>query len=254
MNDQSPTHSAGTGLEKTAFDYDSIPMGYYDEVFHKRKGVQSKWHHLEYARVAREVPTGTRLVDIACGPGTFISTLPDSVICTGLDVAQAQVDYANRRYGTPNKHFQTMTPGRLDFPDNSVDIITSTELIEHITEDECTRLLKECSRVLKPSGKIILTTPNYSSCWPVLEWCVNRLSKLSYEHQHITHYNALRLRSVMENAGFEVLTTGGFQFSAWLFAAISWNLADFVERIEPAFLKDNLGNLLIGVGRLRQTI
>jgi hypothetical protein len=28
------------------FDYDSIPAGYYDLVFRRRRGMQSKWHHL----------------------------------------------------------------------------------------------------------------------------------------------------------------------------------------------------------------
>ena len=45
------------------FDYSTIPPGHYDRVFRRRRGIQSKWHHLKFQRVARLVagsPPGAR--------------------------------------------------------------------------------------------------------------------------------------------------------------------------------------------------
>lgn len=123
------------------FDYDSIPIGYYDEVFERSRGIQSKWHHQKFDRVRAELPASGHLVDIGCGPGTFLSTVPASFYCLGLDIAQAQIAYAQARYGKHDRQFVTMTPGRLPLADTSVDVVTVIELIEHITAAEAKELL-----------------------------------------------------------------------------------------------------------------
>lgn len=46
--------------------YDAIPTGYYDAVFHRRRGVQSKWHHLKFERLRRAVAGCTDHLDIGC--------------------------------------------------------------------------------------------------------------------------------------------------------------------------------------------
>ena len=48
---ETPAASAAKG----GFDYDALPAGYYDQVFHRRRGVQSKWHHLKFAQLRREI-------------------------------------------------------------------------------------------------------------------------------------------------------------------------------------------------------
>src|SRR4029078_4972958 len=42
--------------------------------------------------------------------------------------------------------------------------------------------------LLNPGGKLVLTTPNYASAWPVIEVILNRVSDVSYEEQHITKF------------------------------------------------------------------
>jgi ubiquinone/menaquinone biosynthesis C-methylase UbiE len=47
---------------------------------------------------------------------------------------------------------------RLPFPDGSFDVVWCTEVIEHVVKPEFT--LGEMNRVMKPGGKLLLTTPN----------------------------------------------------------------------------------------------
>ena len=49
---------------------------------------------------------------------------------------------------------------RLPFPDHSAEFIYSSHMIEHLTREEAEQLLRECSRVLAPSGRIRIMTPN----------------------------------------------------------------------------------------------
>lgn len=231
------------------YDYDSIPSGYYDEVFRKKKGMQSKWHHMKFARVAREIAPGSEHLDIACGPGTLISTLPEGVRSTGLDIALAQIQYAREKYGAPNRTFGLMTAGSLPVPDDSFDVVTCVDLIEHITRDECMILLRECMRVLRKNGRLIVTTPNYASGWPVLEWMVNRLSKLSYADQHITHYKPRSLRALLTEIGFDVEAAHGYMLTAPFWGGLSWRFADVVEKLEIPFVVRALGSELLSISR-----
>jgi SAM-dependent methyltransferase len=228
------------------FDYDSIPIGYYDEIFRRNKGIQSKWHHLKFARVRAELPRTGRILDVACGPGTFVGTLPHDLDCVGLDIAAAQIDYARSHYAAANHTFGLMDPGRLPLETDSFNIVTIVELIEHIPASEALQLLVECRRVLRPGGKLVVTTPNYSGLWPLLEFITNRLGQVSYEDQHITKYRPRRLQELLAASGLVGGHVETCLFSAPFFAALSWSAADFVSKHEPALLARQLGHLLIG--------
>jgi SAM-dependent methyltransferase len=46
------------------------------------------------------------------------------------------------------------------FPDESFDLVMSGETIEHVTVDECKKMLVEIRRVMKPTGSFCFDTPN----------------------------------------------------------------------------------------------
>ncbi|WP_240902228.1 class I SAM-dependent methyltransferase [Wenzhouxiangella sp. XN24] len=50
----------------------------------------------------------------------------------------------------------------LPFPEASFDLIWCSEVIEHLVSPEA--FVSECNRVLKPGGRLVLTTPN-STFW-----------------------------------------------------------------------------------------
>ena len=229
------------------YDYDSIPVGYYDDIYRLNTGMQSKWHHLKFRKVFSEFPNSCKHLDVACGPGTFVGNLPPTIMSIGVDIANAQITYAKSKYSQSNVDFKLMSPGNLPFDDASFDIITSIELIEHISPEETKILLKECLRVLKPRGKLIITTPNYGAFWPILETVLNRVSKLSYKEQHITKYKKYRLKQTLSEAGFNNVNVKSFMFSAPFTAALNWRIADIIDSIEPDFIVNNLGHLLLGV-------
>jgi len=241
-----------TGLsfvsEKSAeYDYDSISTGYYDEVFHRASGSQSKWHHLKFRHVRHAMPeTFAQHLDIACGAGTFIGTLNEREKSIGTDIAQAQIDYASQRYQTDSHTFQCVPPGSLPFEDNTFDVVTIIELIEHLEQSVVNDLLAEVSRILVPGGKVVLTTPNYASLWPLLEIAVNRLSELSYADQHINLFKKKKLLRTLTDIGFEKCRVTTFQGLAPFSAAIHWKLADLWQSLENPVLRPAFGFLLLG--------
>ena len=146
-----------------AYSYDSIPVGFYDEVFRRNRGIQCKWHHHKFRRIVHEISTDSHHLDFGCGPGTLVSLLPPEVSAVGVDIASAQIAYAQEHYAGPGKNFITTDSGKLPFPSETFDSISCIEVIEHLDSRATATIFSEFLRVLKAGGKLIVTTPNYGS-------------------------------------------------------------------------------------------
>ncbi len=72
-------------------------------------------------------------------------------------------------------------PPLLNVPNNYFDFVISFQVIEHIKNDQ--EFVNEIHRVLKPNGKLIVTTPNKKTSltrnpWHVREYTINELDNL----------------------------------------------------------------------------
>ena len=228
-----------------AFDYDDITAGYYDKIFKRKNGVQSRWHRDKFTFVGARLPNRGLIVDIGCGPGTFIGNLDNQHRqFIGIDAADNQISYAITTYGKIGKKFLKVSTPPYPIDDNSVDAVTAIEFIEHLDITSIEKVISEAHRILRPGGSLFLTTPNYGSFWPILEWIVGKISPLSYDEQHITRFTRYSLISMLELGDFQDIKVSAFMFSAPFAAAIHWRVADVVEYFEPNFLTRRLGFLL----------
>jgi 2-polyprenyl-3-methyl-5-hydroxy-6-metoxy-1,4-benzoquinol methylase len=231
---------------ETKFDYADVETGYYDRVYWKQKGAQSKWHWLKFRYMRDLLPKEGKLLDIACSAGTFIGTLDEGLDAVGVDIAASQVAYATEHYGAPRKRYLQMDEGKLPFDDNTFDAVTVIELVEHLTMDQNRALLAEARRVLKPAtGILVLSTPNYHSGWPLLEILVNKLGELSYADQHITKFHSSRLADLLRECGFHQVEARPYQGVAPFGAMLGWRFADFLYQIEHWGLSRLYGFLLV---------
>ncbi len=235
--------------QSMSFDYDTLPAGYYDRIHQRRSGAQSRWHHQKFARFARAMAAGGRHLDIGCGPGTFIGTLPsEECESTGIDIAAAQIAYAEAHHGGPKRRFQVVAAGPLPFEADAFDVVSMIELIEHLPHERNMELLGEALRVIRPGGRILVSTPNYRSLWPWIEKLAARFGAMDYGEQHITRYHRHSLANLMAESGAIDVTVEGYMLMAPFTAALSWRLADLVERLEPAALVNHFGLLLFAWG------
>lgn len=229
------------------YDYDkAIPAGFYDEIHQRRAGVRFFWHDLKFRAVAARLAGAARVLDVGCGPGTFIGNYLGGVECLGIDVSAPQIDYANRRYGTAEHRFSTQALAGLDA---CFDAVTLIEVIEHLAPADARRLLAEVRGLLSPQGCLVVTTPNYRSLWPLIEWGVNLVSRVSYEQQHINKYARGRLAAELAQAGYTRIEVGTAVGLAPFAAVFGRPPAEWLDAVERRIGHLGCGNLLVAVAR-----
>ncbi len=232
-------------INTTQFDYNSIPVGYYDEVFHRQSGIQSKWHHIKFREVAKKLPMNGQHCDIGCAAGTFIGNFTnENLSSVGIDISELQIEYAISKYKSNKNNFLLTTPNFSNLPTDYYDYVTSIELIEHLNYDDINKILINIHKILKPGGRLILTTPNYKSLYPLIEFFVNKLGRVSYEEQHISKFTLQKLINIIPNNYKLIQCETRVGFAPFL-AGFNWLMPDYVNKFENyLFNKINYGHIL----------
>jgi 2-polyprenyl-3-methyl-5-hydroxy-6-metoxy-1,4-benzoquinol methylase len=231
-----------------AFDYQTIAGGYYDAVYRRGRGVQSKWHHLKFRRVIEEMEGHPRHLDVGCGPGTLIGLLDHRFTSTGIDVSFAEIEYARSQYGSESKCFLAGGVHGLPEECRDYDVATIVEVIEHLAPAELDSVLRTTVERLRPGGKLVVTTPNFRSAWPLVEMVIDRLGELKYASQHINRFTRRRLRELLLDLGLQEVRVHPYLALAPFAAPLSWRLADRFHELERGRLERTAGLLLLGTG------
>lgn len=138
-------------------------------------------HMIAYKEAAKIV-NGT-VLEIGCGEGYGISELAKfSNKYIGVDKFDTFISDDLRNNYDIVFHKMEIPPLK-NIEENSVDFVVTFQVIEHIQDDNY--FLKEIFRVLKPGGKLLLTTPN-------------KLMSLSRNPWHIREYSPKEMKDILK--------------------------------------------------------
>lgn len=172
------------------------------------------------------VPPNSKVLDLGCGNGRGSNLLVSSGMrVLGVDVSYDALRKARELDGTfPT--VQGICDAALPFRRESFDVVYCTEVIEHVMDPQV--LVRECFRVLRPSGTLFVSAPYHGRFKNIL------LASLAFEKHfdvvggHVRFFTLRSLAAVLQAAGFHVERTwrlGRF----WLV----WNDMVFLAR-KPA--------------------
>ncbi|MGH2395464.1 MAG: class I SAM-dependent methyltransferase [bacterium] len=106
----------------------------------------------------QSAPRG-RLLDVGCGSGRFLVHMRD----LGWEVTGVEPDPVAVRVAHRSFHLNVAS-GTLEdagFPESCVDVVTMNHVIEHVPDPISS--LRECNRVLREGGRLVVVTPNVHS-------------------------------------------------------------------------------------------
>jgi len=157
---------------------------------------------------------GLKILEVGCGVGDFaiyLSSLNADVIAVDFSETAIKMAKQKAEYHRSDVEFQVADAELLPFSDESFDLIFSCECIEHLNSPQ--NALSEFYRVLKTSGKLIITTENYSNAM-LLAWIVSWLRSQPFNSgagvQPIEHFFLFwRVRTMISSCGFSVLRMVG---------------------------------------------
>jgi 2-polyprenyl-3-methyl-5-hydroxy-6-metoxy-1,4-benzoquinol methylase len=153
-----------------------------------------------------------RVLDVGCGSGVLLARMKS----LGWEVAGVEVDpggvTAARARGV-TVHQGQLADAR--FAENQFNAVHSAHVIEHVHDPVA--LLRECFRILKPGGKLVILTPNtgsfghkhFGSAWLNLD-----------PPRHLMLFNKATLRKAAEQQGFIVERLDSTVRSAWVYGTL----------------------------------
>jgi SAM-dependent methyltransferase len=131
-----------------------------------------------------------RLADCGAGTGIFAGEMQAACKVVAVDDFEESLKLLCARLGQDCALKGSCTA--LPLADNSVDVLTALDVIEHVQDDRAS--VKEFLRVLRPGGITVITVPALMALWS--DWDVTL--------RHHRRYNEQTLREIIP-AQFEIL-------------------------------------------------
>ena len=207
-----------------------VPADLYDEAYYRTACAgYAEWTESEGVEVAGLYPgilamaglkPGAVFVDIGTGRGEMLAVAVErgAARAIGIEYSPAAVEMARKTlgaHGANNAAEVLLVDARsIPLPDDSVDLVTMVDVVEHLAHDELDLTLAEAFRILKPGGHVFvhtmpnrniydvtyrlqrLMTPGRRRRWPVDP-------RNDYErNMHVNEQTLRGLRRTLSDAGF----------------------------------------------------
>ncbi len=154
------------------------------------------------ARVPAALDGHLRVLDLGCGEGHITQRLKeelgDSSDVVGVDGALTAISRGRELY--PGLELHVADAYRLPFPDGSFDLVVLNNLWEHVPDP--LRLLAGISRVTKPGGYVLISTPSRFRLTNLVRAAKGKDVEFMSSH-HVTEYTVGQVREQLRFGGYE---------------------------------------------------
>jgi SAM-dependent methyltransferase len=198
--------------------------------------------HNKVADLVLEDTETLKILDIPSGAGAFTHRL----LMHNKKVTSADIE--NLLKFNHDQFYIADMREPLPFKDEEFDAVVCIDGIEHIENPFA--FVRECNRILKKDGKLIISTPNITAIRSRWRWlltghhnkCKSPLNENKPSHMHHIHMLAFpKIRYILHTSGFRItrIDTNRIKLVSWIYLIlypISYVKTWFVYRKEE---KDN---------------
>lgn len=162
--------------------------------------IENYWfrrHEVVYQRLAQRC-VDRDVLEAGCGEGYGADLIADVARrVVAVDYDEAAVAHVRGRY--PRVDVMQANLAELPLPDASMDVVVNFQVIEHLWDQG--QFVRECARVLRPAGLLMMSTPNRITFSPGRDTPINPF--------HTRELNADELTELLLDAGFAQVTVSG---------------------------------------------
>jgi 2-polyprenyl-3-methyl-5-hydroxy-6-metoxy-1,4-benzoquinol methylase len=194
---------------------------YFEEarlIFEGKAKSHRDMNYLEDLKVIEKIKPKGNFLDIGTNVGFFLRhTLGRNWNVTGIDPSPSLSEMARKYFGL---NVKTCYLNEAGFEDEYFDVVTMTDVFEHIPEPK--KLLLDIKKVLKKDGILFIKVPNGKYNMLKL-WLAKMTGKekdydIFDSYEHVTHFTHFTLKKILEESGFnlkKVLIGRPIQLPVW---------------------------------------
>ena len=172
------------------------------------------------------------VLDVGCNEGVLTKIISKNNKVVGMELSEGAVKKAKKK----GLNIKQGNVYKIPFKDNTFEVVHFSEVVEHILDTN--KALIEIQRVLKPRGRLIITTPNCCSFRDRILVLFGHLQAYAQHEEHVRLFNKERLERELKKARFKIKKIYGTGFSI-PFPKLSSTFFIF-DKIFPATLMQRL--------------
>jgi 2-polyprenyl-3-methyl-5-hydroxy-6-metoxy-1,4-benzoquinol methylase len=161
---------------------------------------ESKWDRFRVQTIL-DATTGVDVLDMGSGEGELTAVLAKKHRVEGMDYSVSAVRLARRL--VPEAHFIVADAQDPPYCDGQFDTVVMGNLFEHV-ESPC-RLLRAAHRLLKPDGRLVISTPSRYKTGSFRRAMTGRKIILNSTH-HVTEYTVGQVDEILRWCGFTLVS------------------------------------------------
>lgn len=170
-----------------------------------KRGARSLLRRDKVASLARTHFKAGRVIDLGCGRGSRVRSLPEWCQPTGIELSEAHAAVAQEAFARRGGEviMADALSGLQSLESDAFTGVLARSFLEH--EIRPLEVLREIRRVLRPGGRLILKVPNYGSlnrCLRGDNWCGFRLP------DHVNYFAPQHLRALFDRSSLNVVRFG----------------------------------------------
>lgn len=137
----------------------------------------------EFIFQAIEAKQPKTVLDVGCGRGFYVRAFCEYKFINTIYGIDTNATYLAKAKKIINDNRIILKIGKIEslpFPDNSLDCVICSEILEHLPNDS--KGLSEVRRILKPGGMLIISVPNkqFPLFWDPINWIL-----MNFFNKHI---------------------------------------------------------------------
>lgn len=159
-------------------------------------GIQREAHK-KFLELYPEFSKETKILDIGCGTGEFIYELKKrGAEVWGIDFSKDAVYLAKRHFGLKKIYVASLEDFLKKENLPKFDFVTFFEVIEHL--DNPPDFIENIKKILKPDGKIVLSTPSRDRI------LINLTKSWDFPLHHLSRWNEKAVSNLFQKIGYKV--------------------------------------------------